>query len=80
MARLKFIGLFTLSHGSNWNQQGEHVPLCGLWPFVVVWRHFHVAGWNFEQILQHLKKEKPERFSGSLNVTVAWLFVCAKLA
>ena len=28
---------------------------CGLWPFVVVWRHFHVAGRNFEEILQHLK-------------------------
>ena len=30
MARLKFIGLFTLSHGGNRNQQGERVPL--MWP------------------------------------------------
>ena len=30
MARLKFIGLFTLSHGSNRNQQGGRVPL--MWP------------------------------------------------
>ena len=30
MARLKFIGLFTLSHGGNRNQQGGHVPL--MWP------------------------------------------------
>ena len=31
---------------------------CGLRPFVVVWRHFHVAGRYFEKILQHLKKKK----------------------
>ena len=58
MARLKFIGLFTLSHGSNRNQQGGRVPL--MWAaalFVVVWRYFHMAGWNFEEILQHLKKK-----------------------
>ena len=30
MAWLKFIGLFTLSHGSNRNQQGGRVPL--MWP------------------------------------------------
>ena len=30
MAQLKFIGLFTLSHGGNWNQQGGRVPL--MWP------------------------------------------------
>ena len=30
MVWLKFIGLFTLSHGSNLNQQGGHVPL--MWP------------------------------------------------
>ena len=30
MARLKFISLFTLSHGGNRNQQGGCVPL--MWP------------------------------------------------
>ena len=30
MARLEFIGLFTLSHGSNQNQQGVCVSL--MWP------------------------------------------------
>ena len=30
MAHLKFIGLFTLSHGSNRNQQEGHVPF--MWP------------------------------------------------
>ena len=58
MAWLKSIGLFTLSHGGNWNQPGGVSLWCGLWPFVVVWRHFHVAGQNFEEILQHLKKKK----------------------
>ena len=32
--------------------------LCGLWPFVVVWWHFHVAGWYFEKIIQHLTEKK----------------------
>ena len=41
---------------------------CGLQPFVVVWWNFHVAGWNFEEILQHYKKG----FSSSLNVTVGY--------
>ena len=55
MARLKFISLFTPSHGGNRNQQGG-VPLwCGLQSFVVVWQHFHAAGQNFEEIFQHLK-------------------------
>ena len=58
MARLKFIGLFTLSQGGNRNQQGGVSLWCGLRPFVVVWWHFHVAGRNFEEILQHLKKKK----------------------
>ena len=31
---------------------------CGLQLLVVVWRHFHVAGQYFEEILQHLKKNK----------------------
>ena len=31
-------------------------------PFVVVWRHFHVAERNFEEILQHLKKKKRKIF------------------
>ena len=30
MAQLKFIGLFTLSHGGKQNQQGGRVPL--MWP------------------------------------------------
>ena len=30
MAELKLIGLFTLSHSGNQNQQGGHVPL--MWP------------------------------------------------
>ena len=59
---------------------------CGVWPFVV-WLHFHVGGWNFEEILQHLTGKKTlERFSSSLNVMVgslcvqslpewAWMFV-----
>ena len=51
MAQLKFIGLFTLSHSGNQNQQGGYVPL--MWPvaLVMVWRHFHVVGQNFEEIL-----------------------------
>ena len=58
MAQLKFIGMFTLSHDGNQNQHGEGgVPL--MWPaaFVVGWRHFHVAGRNFKEIL-HQKKVK----------------------
>ena len=46
MAQLNFIGLFSLSHGGHGNQQG------GV-PFIVVWRHLHVAGQYFEEILQH---------------------------
>ena len=56
-----------------------HVPWCGMPPFVVVWWHFHVAGQNFEEILQHFKKKKISR---SLNVMVhycllewAWMLV-----
>ena len=53
---------------------------CGLRPFVVVWRHFHVAGQNFKEILQHLNKIKKikkalKRFCSSLNVTVGRLCV-----
>ena len=58
LAWLKFIDLFTLSHGGNRNQQGDMSLWCGLRPFVVVWRHFHVAARNFEEILQHLLKQK----------------------
>ena len=50
MAGLKFIALFTFSDGSNWNQEGLFdmpAALCIL--------HFHAAGRNFEEILQHLK-------------------------
>ena len=48
MALLKFIDLFTLSHGGNRNQQGDVSLWCGVWTIVVVWRQFHVAGRNFE--------------------------------
>ena len=27
----------------------------------MVWQHFHVAGRNFEKILQHLKKKKKKK-------------------
>ena len=52
MARLKFIGLFTLSHGGNRSQQGGVSLWCGLRHFVVVSRHFHMARRSFEEILQ----------------------------
>ena len=70
MVRLKFIGLFTLFHGDNWNQQGGRVLLCGLQPFVLVWQHFRVAGRNFEEILQH---KTIKRFCCSLNVMIGYL-------
>ena len=61
IAQLKSIGLFTFSHGSYQNQQGGVSLSCGvqlfvLFPPVVVWWHFHVAGGNsnFEEILQYL--------------------------
>ena len=54
MAQLKFTGLFTLSHGSNRNWQGGVSLRCDLLPLVVVGRHFHVAGLNFDEILQNL--------------------------
>ena len=59
---LKFIGLFTFFRGSYQKQKGGGgvggMSLwCGVRPFVVVWQHFHVAGWNFEEILQHLGRE-----------------------
>ena len=55
MAGLKFIALFTLSDGSNWNQEGSFDVPADLCTFVVAKRHFHAAGRNFEEILQHLK-------------------------
>ena len=61
MVWLTFIGLFTLSDGSNQNQQGGVSLWCDLWPFVVVWQHFHVAGQNFEEILQHLRKKHTKK-------------------
>ena len=77
MARLKFIGLFTVSHGGNRNQQGGCVPF--MWPAALCsgLADFHVAGRNFEEILQHLKKKKKtlERFCSSLNVMVGYLCV-----
>ena len=70
MAQLKFIGLFTLPHGGNRNQQGGMSLWCDLQPFVVVWRHFHVAGRNFEESSNTLKRKKKahKRFSSSLNM------------
>ena len=61
MVLLKFIGLYTFSCGGKWNQQGGVSLSCGTWPFVVVWCHFHVAEWNFEEILQHLITPQVER-------------------
>ena len=46
----------------------------GLRPFVVFWQPFHLAGQNFEEILQHLKKNT-KRFCSSLNVMVDYLCV-----
>ena len=40
------------------NQQGGVSLWYDMQPFVVVWRHFHVAGRNFEEILQRLKINK----------------------
>ena len=34
-----------------------------------------MAGWNFEEILQHLKKDTLKRFSSLLNVMVDYLCV-----
>ena len=61
MARLKFIGLFTLSHGGNRNQQGGCVPL--MWPAALCsgLAALSVAGGNFEKILQHLKKKNTKK-------------------
>ena len=52
------------------NKGGGGSLWCGLPPFVVVWWHFHVAGWTFEEILQHLKTLK--RFCSLLW----WLALC----
>ena len=41
--------------------KGGGVPLMRPQPFVVVWRHFQLAGQNFEEILQHLKKKKTKK-------------------
>ena len=55
MARLKFCLHFPMAAtGIN---KGAYPFGYGLRPFVVVWRHFHVAGRNFEEILQPLKKK-----------------------
>ena len=74
MVQLKFISLFTLSPGSNRNQQGGVSLQYGLRPFVVAWWHVHVAGRNLEEILQKKKKKKPLKwFTSSLNVMVGYL-------
>ena len=52
MAWLEFITLFTLSHGGIQNQQRGMSLWLGL---------FHVAGQNFEEILQHLKKTNKKK-------------------
>ena len=49
MALLNFIGLFNKG-SSMW-----HVVFCSD-------LDFHVTGWNFEEILQHLKKEVEKDF------------------
>ena len=62
MAQLKFIGLFTLSHGGNRNQQGGCVPL--MWPAALHSGLMALScGWgNFKEILQHLKKKYTKDF------------------
>ena len=67
------IEIYTLSHGGNWNQQGDVSLWCCLRPFVVVWWHFHVAGRTFEEILQHLKKKHYKDF---LACWLWWLAIC----
>ena len=37
---------------SRINKEGVSL-WCGLWPFAVIWQHFHVVGRNFEEIHQH---------------------------
>ena len=54
MALLEFVGLFTFSMAATGINKGGIFLSCGVGPFVVVWWHFHVARWNFEEILQHL--------------------------
>ena len=54
MTLLKFIGLSTFSHGGGRYEQGGVSLWHDMQPFVVAWWHFHVAGQNFKEILQHL--------------------------
>ena len=73
MVLLKFIGLFTFS-----NRTGINKGVCGLWPFVVGWQHFHVAGCNFDEILQHLRKKSARKIFYLVECD-GWPFVCVKL-
>ena len=54
MALLRFIGLFGFFNGDNQNQQGVQA-------FLVAWWYFHVAGWGFEEILQHVLHPKQKK-------------------
>ena len=64
MVLLKFIGLFTFSHGGKQNQQGG-VALCS----GPGWLHFHVPG----RILKKSSNTK-KNFSRLLKVMVGLLF------
>ena len=43
---------------------------CGIQPFIVVWWHFHVAGWNFEEIFQHLLHHKWKKLLYGIIINV----------
>ena len=82
VVRLKFIGLFTLSHGGNCNQQRGRVP--SMWPTALCSGLVALSCGRVElsknppTLKIKNKKKNTKSFSGSLNVMVGYL--CAKLA
>ena len=76
MARLKFIGLFTLSHGGNWNQQGGCVPL--MWP-VALRSGLAVLSCGWGGTLKNpptlKKKQQTTKKICTLNVMISYLCV-----
>ena len=60
MLLIRFIDLFTFSHGGNQNQ-GGHVTLMQLQPFQVAWQCLDVAVWYFEEILLKLKNKTKQK-------------------
>ena len=78
MALLKFIGLFTISNGSNWNQQGGISLWCGLWPFVVTWQLALSCGW-VELWWNPPTLKKKSTIKISYLECDGWPFVCVKL-